>query len=161
MIMILVIMSIILNYYSTKKFGPITTSHRQWRDQGNCKFIHGYARYVEITFACSSLNEQQWVMDFGGLTEINDWLHQQWDHRLLISSDDPLLQDFKILHDKDGCNLNMMDIHKGWGPGIEASCKFVFDYADKWIKQLTSNRVWVSKIQIWEHEKNSAILSIE
>ena len=159
--MILVIMSIILNYYSTKKFGPITTSHRQWRDQGNCKFIHGYARYVEITFACSSLNEQQWVMDFGGLTEINDWLHQQWDHRLLISSDDPLLQDFKILHDKDGCNLNMMDIHKGWGPGIEASCKFVFDYADKWIKQLTSNRVWVSKIQIWEHEKNSAILSIE
>ena len=161
MITILVVMSIILNYYSTKKFGPITTSHRQWRDQGNCKFIHGYARYVEITFACSSLNEQQWVMDFGGLTEINDWLHQQWDHRLLISSDDPLLQDFKILHDKDRCNLNMMDIHKGWGPGIEASCKFVFDYADKWIKQLTSNRVWVSKIQIWEHEKNSAILSIE
>ena len=153
--------SIILNYYSTKKFGPITTSHRQWRDKGSCKFIHGYARYIEVTFACSYLNEQQWVMDFGGLNKLNDWLHQQWDHRLLISSDDPLLQDFKMLHDKDGCNLNIMDINKGWGPGIESSCKFVLDYADNWIKQLTSNRVLISKIQIWEHEKNSAILSIE
>jgi 6-pyruvoyl-tetrahydropterin synthase len=100
-------------------------------------------------------------MDFGGLNKLNDWLYQQWDHRLLISSDDPLLQDFKILEDKDGCKLNVMDIDKGWGPSIEASCKFVFDYADNWIKQLTSNRVWISKIQIWEHDKNSAILSIE
>ena len=56
-----------MKYYSTKKFGPITTGHRQWKDSGHCKYVHGYARYVEITFACHDLNDKQWVMDFGGL----------------------------------------------------------------------------------------------
>ena len=47
-----------MKYYSTKKFGPITTGHRQWKDSGHCKYIHGYARYVEITFACHDLNDK-------------------------------------------------------------------------------------------------------
>ena len=59
-----------MKYYSTKKFGPITTGHRQWKDSGHCKYVHGYARYVEITFACHDLNDKQWVMDFGGLKHI-------------------------------------------------------------------------------------------
>ena len=89
-----------MKYYSTKKFGPITTGHRQWKDSGHCKYIHGYARYVEITFACHDLNDKQWVMDFGGLKHIKKWLDDQWDHRLLISNDDPLLSDFEKLHEK-------------------------------------------------------------
>ena len=47
--------------------------------------------------------------------------------------------------------LNIMDIEQGWGPGIEASCKFVYDYVNKWIKNSTDSRVWVHKVQIWEH----------
>ena len=113
-----------MKYYSLKKFGPITTGHRQWRDSGHCKYVHGYARYVEITFACNSLDDKQWVMNFGGLKDIKIWLNEQWDHRLLIASDDPLMSDFKKLHDNGGCNLNVMDIEQGWGPGIEASCKY-------------------------------------
>ena len=100
-------------------------------------------------------------MDFGGLKEIKNWLNEQWDHRLLIASDDPLMSDFKILHEKGGCNLNIMDIEQGWGPGIEASCKFVYDYVNQWIKKLTDSRVWVHKVQIWEHENNSAFLTNE
>ncbi len=150
-----------MKYYSTKKFGPITTGHRQWKDTGHCKYVHGYARHVEITFGCSNLDDKQWVMDFGGLKEIKNWLNEQWDHRLLIASDDPLMSDFKILHEKGGCNLNIMDIEQGWGPGIEASCKFVYDYVNQWIKKLTDSRVWVHKVQIWEHENNSAFLTNE
>ena len=71
------------------------------------------------------------------------------------------MSDFKILHEKGGCNLNIMDIEQGWGPGIEASCKFIYDYVDQWIKKLTDSRVWVHKVQIWEHENNSAFLTSE
>ena len=98
-------------------------------------------------------------MDFGGLKHIKKWLDDQWDHRLLISNDDPLLSDFEKLHEKGGCNLHVMDIARGWGPGIEASCKFVYDYVDQWIKTQTDSRVFVHKVQIWEHENNSAYLS--
>jgi hypothetical protein len=48
-------------------------------------------------------------------------------------------------------------VTKGYGPGIEASCKFVYDYVDDWAKKQSNNRVKVSKVEIWEHENNSAI----
>ena len=54
-----------------------------------------------------------------------------------------------------------MDISKGWGPGIEASCKFVYDYVDQWTKNTTNSRIWVQKVQIWEHENNSAFVSLD
>ena len=54
-------------------------------------------------------------------------------------------------------DMNIMDVEKGYGPGIEASCKFVYDYVDSWVKKHTKNRVKVKRIEIWEHENNSAI----
>ena len=53
-------------YFSTKRFGPICTGHRQWRDDGHCKYIHGYGRHVQVTFE-GELDHRQWVMDFGFL----------------------------------------------------------------------------------------------
>lgn len=44
-------------FKSTKRFGPITTNHRNWhaafnanRNSQKCSFIHGYSRYCEIVF---------------------------------------------------------------------------------------------------------------
>ena len=56
----------------TKRFGPISVGHRQWRDKGHCRFAHGYGRYIEFTFACEELDEKGWVMDFGGLKSIKN-----------------------------------------------------------------------------------------
>ena len=145
-----------MKYYSTKRFGPICTGRRQWRDDGHCKFIHGYGRHVQITFT-GELDHRQWVMDFGYLREIKQWLEEQWDHRTLIASDDPNLEDIKQLHQLGVININIMDVEKGYGPGIEASCKFVYDYVNDWAMKQSRNRVKVSKVEIWEHENNSAI----
>ena len=98
-----------------------------------------------------------WVMDFGYLREIKQWLEEQWDHRTLIASDDPNLEDIKQLHQLGVININIMDVEKGYGPGIEASCKFVYDYVNDWAMKQSRNRVKVSKVEIWEHENNSAI----
>ena len=43
-------------YRSTKKIGPISTGHRQWRDDGHCSYVHGYGRYVQFTFASDALD---------------------------------------------------------------------------------------------------------
>ena len=139
-------------FTSSKKIGPISTGHRQWKDNGHCSFVHGYGRYVEFTFACNERDEKGWVMHFGNLKDVKAWLEQQWDHKLLLSHDDPLLEDFQQLDASGGVDLNVMP--EGYGPGIEDSCKWVYDNINPMIKVLTEDRVWVQKVRVYEHENN-------
>lgn len=149
-------------YFSTKKFGPISTGHRQplaaeTRDSARCMWAHGYGREIEFTFVGEELDARGWVVDFGGLRFIKEFLEKEWDHRLLLTDKDPLLDEFKRLHDLGGVNINVMDSSKGWGPGIEQSCKFLFDNLNPLVQNQTFDRCEIYKIQVWEHQLNSAI----
>ena len=141
-------------FKSSKRIGPISTGHRQWKDDGHCQFVHGYGRYVEFTFACNERDERGWVMDFGNLKDVKQWLEEQWDHRLLLSHDDPYIGLFEGLHKVGVANINIMP--EEYGPGIEDSCKFVYDYINPLIQQKTNNRVWIEKVRVYEHENNWA-----
>lgn len=143
-------------FKSTKKMGPISVGHRQWRDDGHCAWAHGYGRYVEFTFS-GDVDERQWVLDFGDLKDVKKWIESQWDHRLLLASDDPLLEHFLALQDLGGVNVNVMDVKQGWGPGIEGSCKFLYDNIQPMIDKKTEYRVDIECVRIWEHENNSAM----
>lgn len=112
---------------------------------------------MKVVFGASSLDDKSWVVDFGGLKDFKKWLEGEWDHRMLISSEDPELETFKDLHARGIIDLNIMDATKGYGPGIEASCKYVYDYLDAYIDQMTNGRCWVHSVEIFEHENNSAI----
>ena len=143
-----------MKYTSSKRIGQIYTGHRQWKHDGHCSYARGYGRYVEFTFACKRTDHRGWVMDFGDLKDVKKWLEDEWDHRLLLAYDDPLLEDFKQLHEKGGVNLNVMP--KGYGPGIEDSCKYVYDKVNPMIREKTQGRAWVENVRIYEHEKNWA-----
>ena len=143
-----------MQFTSFKRIGPISTGHRQWKDEGHCSFIHGYGRYVEVTFACNERDEKGWVMDFGDLRDVKQWLEDEWDHRLLLAHDDPLIEEFIVLHDKGALNLNILP--KEYGPGIEDSCKYVYDNINPMIKEKTDKRVWIHKVRVYEHENNWA-----
>ena len=43
------------------------------------------------------------------------------------------------------------------GVGIEKFANFCFEVADDYIKDSTYGRCWVQKVEVWEHEGNSAI----
>ena len=45
-----------MKFKSTKRFGPISTGHRQWKHKGHCSYVHGYGRYVRLTFEASKLD---------------------------------------------------------------------------------------------------------
>ena len=113
-------------FTSSKRIGPISTGHRQWKDKGHCSFVHGYGRYVEFTFACDERDEKGWVMDFGDLRDVKKWLEDEWDHRLLLAHDDPLLEEFKKIDKIGGCNLNIMP--KGYDDPKE-----IIDFIEKYI----------------------------
>jgi 6-pyruvoyltetrahydropterin/6-carboxytetrahydropterin synthase len=143
-------------FYSTKRFGPISVGHRQWKDNGHCAWIHGYGRTVQFTFGCNELDDKTWVVDFGGLKQVKQWIEEQWDHRLLLASNDPHLDKIMALQDYNIVNVNVMDVSKGHSPGIEGSCKFLYDNINPMILQMSDNRCWIESVEIWEHENNTA-----
>ena len=126
-----------MKFKSTKRFGPITTGHRQWRDKGHCSYVHGYGRYVRLTFEATELDERGWVMDFGDL-----------------AANDPVIPELKILEEVGGINLNILP--EGYLPGIEESCRYLYDKLNPVIQRKTNNRVEITRVEIWETEKNQA-----
>ena len=143
-----------MKYKSSKRFGPITTGHRQWRDTGHCSYVHGYGRYVRLTFEASELDERGWVMDFGDLKGVKSWIESEWDHRTLIAADDPAIPELKTLEEVGGINLNILP--EGYLPGIEESCRYLYDKLNPVIQRKTNNRVEITRVEIWETEKNQA-----
>lgn len=141
-------------FTSTKRFGPISTGHRQWRDDGHCSRIHGYGRIVEIEFGCHELDDRGWVQDFGGLKTVNEWLHLMWDHRVLVAEDDPHLGELRKM---DSLGLIKINVLKApYGPSIEQGARHVFDHVNEWVEAESQGRVWVQSVRVWEHENNAA-----
>ena len=141
-------------FFSFKRIGPICTGHRQWRSDSHCQLVHGYGRHVEIEFACHELDDRGWVFDFGNLKDVEQWLKDQWDHRVLIAHDDPELVS---LTKADRLNLISINVcPESYGPGIEQSAHWVFDHVTEWVNNITDGRVWVDRVRVYEHEKNFA-----
>lgn len=143
-----------MTYESTKIIDLGSCAFRQWKaNHSHCKFIHGYRLQAKFWFSCTTLDDKNWVVDFGGLKELKDALEKQFDHTLCVAGDDPLLDGFKSLHDAGGCDLRIMPD----GVGIERTAEWCLKTADTIVRRITNNRCWVNKVEVWEHEKNSAI----
>ena len=140
------------NFRSTKIIELGSCAFRQPKATSHCKYLHGYRLVAKFLFGCNELDNKNWVVDFGGLKGLKTKLEKQFDHTTIISSDDPFLEDFKKLNDKGVIDLRIMD-----GVGIEKFAEYCYNLASSFIDDMTEGRCWVKKVEVWEHEKNSAI----
>jgi 6-pyruvoyltetrahydropterin/6-carboxytetrahydropterin synthase len=87
------------NYLSTKKYGNdrgLSCCFRQWRSRhSHCSTLHGYSIGITLIFESATLDDRNWVMDFGGLKAFKEWSEYMFDHTLVIARDDPHLNFFK------------------------------------------------------------------
>lgn len=139
-------------YISSKRFTGFPCTHRQWKADSHCKFVHGYSREFYFEFEALELTKEGWVVDFGGLKEIKKWLEHVFDHTFLVSADDPYLEQFKKM-DADG----VIQLRVLPNPGMEGTAKYVYDEANLIVKKITNNRAWITKVEARENDKNSAI----
>lgn len=139
-------------YYSTKIVELGSCAFRQPFASSHCKFLHGYRLIAKFTFACQSLDINNWVVDFGCVKELKDVLQQQFDHTTVVWSKDPQLELFKLLNERGVVDLRVMED----GVGIEKFAEYCFNTANKWISNLTNGRCWVKNVEVWENENNSA-----
>jgi 6-pyruvoyltetrahydropterin/6-carboxytetrahydropterin synthase len=88
-------------YLSTKTYGNdrgLSCCFRQWRStHSHCSLLHGYSIGIKLIFESETLDDRNWVMDFGGLKAFKEWSEYTFDHTLVIASDDPHLEKFKAL----------------------------------------------------------------
>ena len=143
-------------FRSKKTFRGFPCAHRRWQHEGHCAQIHGYDRTITIWFASETRTINGFVMDFGELKPIKTWLESQFDHTLLIDSDDPLLPQFQSLEACGACRLVVFD-----DVGMEGSAHHIYVYVNQWVSELTNGRVFVHSVEVAENEKNSAIYLAE
>lgn len=142
-------------YQSTKIIELGSCAFRQPKATSHCRHLHGYRLQAKIWFNAETLDNNNWVMDFGGLSDLRALLERTFDHTLVVDEKDPQLDLFRQLAAADAAQLVIMPD----GVGIEKFAKKVFDISNSFILSQTDGRVWVSKVEVWEHEKNSAIFS--
>ncbi len=144
-------------FQSTKVIELGSSAFRQWRaSHSHCQYVHGYQLKAKFWFGCSELDEKNWAADFGGLKELKAHLQNTFDHKLLIASDDPCLDEFVLLEKKGAVQLSIFEN----GVGIERAAEYCFKTASEFIKDKYGERVWVERVEVFEHEDNSAIYSV-
>jgi len=147
-------------FQSTKLFDGYSTCFRQWKaEDTHCKYLHGYAVSFRVWFE-GDLDERNWVFDFGGMkrakNNINgmapkDYFTWLFDHTTVIANDDPCLEQFKQMHSDGIIQLRIMD-----SVGCERFAEFLYEVINKFLAIETDGRVKAIKVEVYEHERNSA-----
>ncbi len=95
-----------------KTFGTemgLSCAFRQWRAKSHCSKLHGYALGFVITLEANTLNEQNWVYDFGNFGWLKEFLKNHFDHKTVIAKDDPLLDQFQKMERFQAVDLVILD----------------------------------------------------
>ena len=145
-----------MKFQSTKVIELGSCAFRQPQaNHSHCRFLHGYRLTAKFWFAASELDENNWVVDFGGLKGLKEKFKNQFDHTTCVAANDPALPIFKELEKAGACDLRIMSN----GTGVERIAEWCYDTADFFIKAATNDRCWVEKVEVFEHEDNSAVFT--
>ena len=67
-----------MKYQSTKTYGNdrgLSCCFRQWRADSHCNLLHGYSLGFRFVFEADTLDERNWVYDFGDCKWIKEFLN--------------------------------------------------------------------------------------
>lgn len=171
-------------YVSTKTYGTdrgLSCCFRQWRStHSHCSLLHGYSIGIRLVFESETLDDRNWVMDFGGLKAFKDWADHMFDHTLVIAKDDPHLDMFRKmaamgLQDSGGvCDLRLVeavgcekfaelayrvmnDILQTFQRGETWHCIKTGEIVDHAPRYPVGSGVRLRSAEVFEHDGNSAI----
>jgi 6-pyruvoyltetrahydropterin/6-carboxytetrahydropterin synthase len=142
-------------HISIKVFDGYSIAFRQWRaTHSHCQYIHGYALKFKVWFE-GELDEKNWVCDFGCFKRngIKEELANQFDHTMVVASDDPHIEIFRKMDKAGLVQLRVME-----HVGCERYAEWVFNLINDRMQEETSGRVKVLKVESFEGgTDNSAI----
>ena len=144
-----------MKFRSTKTYGHdlgLSCCFRQWRSESHCRFLHGYALAVHFEFEADELDARNWVMDFGSLKPVKQWLEQTFDHKTLVAADDPLLPQVRAMEE-----LGLLRLVVLAHVSCEAFAEHIFAWVSEWLMtQGLSPRIRLAEVHVREHGANAA-----
>ena len=167
-------------YYSTKTYGNdrgLSCCFRQWRaSHSHCSTLHGYSIGIKLIFESETLDDRNWVMDFGGLKQFKSWTEHMFDHTLLIAADDPHLDFFIKMSEigYEGTNKGHLAPHERGalcdlrivpGVGCEKFAEITYNAMADLLQEYKQGKgrypigetVRLKSVEVFEHAGNSAI----
>lgn len=150
-----------MKFISGKNYGHelgLSCTFRQWRAKSHCNREHGYALAFEFSFETEHLDNHNWVVDFGSMKPVKEWLYATFDHKKLVAHDDPQI-DYICM----GAGLGVCDVTVVPGTGCETFAYMAHNWVNDWIKEesyleqpVPHSRVRLTKTICREHAGNWA-----
>jgi 6-pyruvoyltetrahydropterin/6-carboxytetrahydropterin synthase len=130
-----------------------------------------------LIFESETLDDRNWVMDFGGLKAFKEWSEWQFDHTTVIALDDPHLSKFRELA-KLGKQAEggVLDLRIVEAVGCEKFAELAYKTMTEILEAYQEGRVWthpdgrvfnarypvgqgvrLRSMEVFEHAGNSAV----
>lgn len=150
---------------STKVFKYLPCGHAQYFDReadgspGECASVHGYDRSVEFTFA-GEVDEHGWIIPFGELKPVKEFLEYYFDHVTVLPADDPRLDQITEEMTAPGGLLGTVRVLPS-GVSMEMSSLFIWEHVNAYIYHITNGRCYVERVRVYEHDRNDAMCEVD
>jgi 6-pyruvoyltetrahydropterin/6-carboxytetrahydropterin synthase len=111
---------------------------------------------MKFYFGTNYLDARNWAADYGGLKELKRFLEDKFDHTLLVAQDDPNLETFKMLAEKNLAKLTVLP-----RLGCEGLADMLYKYINGvYIPEMwgagESARLWCYRVEVRETQSNMA-----
>lgn len=138
-----------------KTYADIPWAHRQHKHGGHCTLVHGHNWKISITFGCKEPDNNGFVIDFGGLKFIKDWIALNLDHACVFNRDDPMREALFRVGEGSVWKMYVVD-----SCSCEGMAKHLHELFDPLVREKTTGRAWIVSIEVAEDSKNSAVYSV-
>jgi 6-pyruvoyltetrahydropterin/6-carboxytetrahydropterin synthase len=136
--------------YTVSKRFTFEAAHRLSHGYaGKCAEVHGHSYKVDVVLGSAQLDEVGMVVDFSELQAFQEWLDTYFDHKLLLSQEDPLWVALQALKPNQLPGLERVVPLVG-NPTAET---MAFLFAGKLTDLFAPTLVDIVEVHVWETEK--------
>lgn len=89
---------------TVERYHDISMGHRVVGHESKCRHLHGHNYRIHFVCTAPELDGVGRVIDFSEIKErLCQWLEENWDHKMVLWSKDPLLPELSRLVPEDLC----------------------------------------------------------
>ncbi len=135
----------------SKRFHDIPFAHRAPDHDGHCAWLHGHNWAIEVTFACAKRDECGFVIDFGKLKFLKQWIDDVLDHAMVLNRSDDVARYLRCFPNTTIAKVTLVS-----DCSCEGLAEFILGQWNDLVKGKTKGRAWIDRITLYEDSKNWA-----
>jgi 6-pyruvoyltetrahydropterin/6-carboxytetrahydropterin synthase len=134
-------------------FTNFSASFRQWAAEGtHCKYLHSYVITFRVVF--NDDVREIFKRDVQERKQIQQWFKLNFDKVTFVAEDDPQIKVFERLKKDEIIKLKVLP-----KIGCEMFAKYTLEELNKFLQKIGVKQ-HVVEVEVFEHDKNSAIFKL-